>query len=64
MGNRFAIRLRAMASLLDNGVREEKKRLILQNVEQVKAKGFPNCFGVQRFGKGMKNFWEAEEVLC
>ncbi|MDR3169083.1 MAG: tRNA pseudouridine(13) synthase TruD [Candidatus Peribacteria bacterium] len=63
-GNRFAIRLCASASSLDGGVRAEKKNLILQNVEQVKAKGFPNCFGVQRFGKGMKNFWEAKEVLC
>ncbi|MDR0607118.1 MAG: tRNA pseudouridine(13) synthase TruD [Candidatus Peribacteria bacterium] len=57
-GNRFEVRLRAREA-----VGAEKKNLIVQNAEQVKIKGFPNCFGFQRFGKGMKNFREAKEVI-
>ena len=57
-GNQFFVRLRALQE-----VAEEKKNLIAQNIEKLKEKGFPNCFGAQRFGKGSKNFWEAKEVM-
>jgi hypothetical protein len=77
VGNRFEVRLRAKPhpalratfpskgeeqSLLDE-MWKEKKKLIEENIEKVKKKGFPNCFGYQRFGKGYKNFWEAKEVI-
>jgi tRNA(Glu) U13 pseudouridine synthase TruD len=44
-------------------VSEEKKNLIQQNIETIQVKGFPNCFGSQRFGKKNKNFWEAKGLM-
>ncbi|MDR2415794.1 MAG: tRNA pseudouridine(13) synthase TruD [Candidatus Peribacteria bacterium] len=38
-GNTFILRLRAVQP-----IEEEKKKLIKQNIEKVKTKGFPNCF--------------------
>lgn len=58
IGNRFEMRLRAKGP-----TSIESKNLIEANIEKVKKKGFPNCFGYQRFGKGYKNFWEAKEIV-
>ena len=44
-------------------VGEEKKNLIISNIAKIQEKGFPNCFGSQRFGKRNKNFWEAKSVI-
>lgn len=71
-GNRFVVRLRKVdchVRKVDCHVavaprNDEIHNLIEQNIERVKVKGFPNCFEYQRFGKGMKNFWEAKKILC
>jgi tRNA(Glu) U13 pseudouridine synthase TruD len=57
-GNKFFIRLSATESVAD-----EQKKLITENIHTLQTKGFPNCFGAQRFGKGNKNFWEAKQVM-
>jgi tRNA(Glu) U13 pseudouridine synthase TruD len=43
-GNKFSVRLKALS-----GVSEEQKKQIVENIEKIKDKGFPNCFGSQRF---------------
>jgi tRNA pseudouridine13 synthase len=69
VGNRFEVRLRATGAMRDgdelsrSALLDSRKALIEQNVKNIQAKGFPNCFGYQRFGKRMKNFWEAKKVL-
>jgi tRNA pseudouridine13 synthase len=57
-GNKFSIRLRATQP-----VSLEQKNLIEQHIEKIQEKGFPNCFGSQRFGKKNKNFTEAKEFF-
>jgi tRNA(Glu) U13 pseudouridine synthase TruD len=56
--NKFKIRLCARQN-----VSEEIKNQIENNVEKIIEKWFPNCFGMQRFGKWKKNFYEAKERL-
>lgn len=56
--NKFKIRLRARGNITT-----EIKNLIENNIQKVSEKWFPNCFGMQRFGKWKKNFYEAKERL-
>ena len=56
--NKFRIRLRARQNIL-----EEIKNQIDNNVEKIIERWFPNCFGMQRFGKWKKNFYEAKDRL-
>ena len=56
--NKFKIRLRARQN-----VSEEIKNQIEDNVQKIIERWFPNCFGMQRFGKWKKNFYEAKERL-
>lgn len=56
--NRFEIRLRARQN-----ISKEIKDQIENNVERIIEKWFPNCFGMQRFGKWKKNFYEAKDRL-
>lgn len=57
-GNRFVITLRAIKSI-DDSVKEQ----IIKYLTPIQQHGFPNCFGTQRFGKGMRNFHRAKEVI-
>ncbi|GHW02479.1 tRNA pseudouridine synthase D [candidate division SR1 bacterium] len=63
-GNNFEIRLRSTQKATDDKPNPEIKSFLEQNIAKIKSKGFPNCFGQQRFGKGFKNFREAREILC
>ena len=56
--NKFEIRLRARQN-----ISKEIKSQIENNVERIIERWFPNCFGMQRFGKWKKNFYEAKERL-
>ncbi len=56
--NKFKIRLRARGNITT-----EIKNLIENNIQKVLEKWFPNCFGMQRFGKWKKNFYEAKDRL-
>ena len=56
--NKFEIRLRARQH-----ISKEIKNQIENNVEKIIEKWFPNCFGMQRFGKWKKNFYEAKDRL-
>ena len=56
--NKFKIRLRARGNITT-----EIKNLIENNIQKVSEKWFPNCFGMQRFGKWKKNFYEAKDRL-
>ena len=56
--NKFKIRLCARQN-----VSEEIKNQIENNVQKIIERWFPNCFGMQRFGKWKKNFYEAKERL-
>ena len=56
--NKFEIRLRARQN-----ISKEIKNQIENNVERITEKWFPNCFGMQRFGKWKKNFYEAKDRL-
>ena len=56
--NKFEIRLRARQH-----ISKEIKSQIENNVEKIIEKWFPNCFGMQRFGKWKKNFYEAKDRL-
>ena len=56
--NKFKIRLRARQN-----VSEEIKNQIEGNVGKIIERWFPNCFGMQRFGKWKKNFYEAKDRL-
>ena len=56
--NRFEIRLCARQN-----ISKEIKNQIENNVEKIIEKWFPNCFGMQRFGKWKKNFYEAKDHL-
>ena len=56
--NKFEIRLRARQN-----ISKEIKNQIENNVEKIIEKWFPNCFGMQRFGKWKKNFYEAKDYL-
>ena len=56
--NKFKIRLRARQNIL-----KEIKNQIEDNVQKIIERWFPNCFGMQRFGKWKKNFYEAKERL-
>ena len=58
MGNKFEIRLRARQD-----ISKEIKSQIENNVQKIIEKWFPNCFWMQRFGKGKKNFYEAKDRL-
>lgn len=54
-GNHFEIRLRKREELPD-----EKKQTLELKLEKSKKIWFPNAFGIQRFGKGNKNFKKAK----
>jgi len=56
--NKFEIRLRARQN-----ISKEIKNQIENNVQKIIKKWFPNCFGMQRFGKWKKNFYEAKDRL-
>jgi len=56
--NNFKIRLRARQKISD-----EIKNQIENNVQKIRERWFPNCFGMQRFGKWKKNFYEAKDRL-
>ena len=56
--NKFQIRLRARQN-----ISKEIKNQIENNVQKIIEKWFPNCFGMQRFGKWKKNFYEAKDRL-
>lgn len=56
--NGFEIRLRAKQN-----ISKEIKNQIENNVQKIIEKWFPNCFGMQRFGKWKKNFYEAKDRL-
>ena len=56
--NKFKIRLRARGNITT-----EIKSQIENNVQKIIEKWFPNCFGMQRFGKWKKNFYEAKDRL-
>ena len=56
--NKFKIRLRARQNVSD-----EIKSKIENNVQKIRERWFPNCFGMQRFGKWKKNFYEAKDRL-
>ena len=56
--NKFKIRLRARQNISD-----EIKNQIENNVQRIRESWFPNCFGMQRFGKWKKNFYEAKNRL-
>ena len=56
--NKFKICLRARQN-----VSEEIKSQIENNVKKIVERWFPNCFGMQRFGKWKKNFYEAKDRL-
>ena len=56
--NRFEIRLRAKQN-----ISKEIKNQIEDNVQKIIERWFPNCFGMQRFGKWKKNFYEAKDRL-
>ena len=56
--NKFEIRLRARQN-----ISKEIKNQIENNVQKIIDKWFPNCFGMQRFGKWKKNFYEAKDHL-
>ena len=56
--NKFKIRLCARQN-----ISKEIKNQIENNVQKIIEKWFPNCFGMQRFGKWKKNFYEAKDRL-
>jgi tRNA pseudouridine13 synthase len=56
--NRFVIYLRAVKK-----IDETIKGQIAKYLEPIQQHGFPNCFGTQRFGKGMRNFHRAKEII-
>ena len=56
--NKFEILLRARQN-----ISKEIKNQIENNIQKVSEKWFPNCFGMQRFGKWKKNFYEAKDRL-
>ena len=57
-GNRFTITLRA-GKAVDVNIKEQ----IAQYLQPIQQHGFPNCFGTQRFGKGMRNFHRAKAII-
>lgn len=56
--NKFQIRLRVKQE-----ISQEIKNQIEFNVNKICEKWFPNCFGMQRFWKWKKNFYEAKDRL-
>lgn len=56
--NNFEVCLRARQNISD-----EVKGQIENNVQKICERWFPNCFGMQRFGKWNKNFYEAKDRL-
>ncbi len=56
--NKFEIRLRARQN-----ISKEIKNQIENNVQKIIERWFPNCFGMQRFWKWKKNFYEAKDRL-
>lgn len=59
-GNRFRIVVKFLGKSLEE---KDVMSIIKKNIEKVKKIWFPNAFGWQRFGKWMKNFWTAKEIL-
>ena len=56
--NKFEIRLRARQN-----ISKEVKSQIENNMQKIIERWFPNCFGMQRFWKWKKNFYEAKDRL-
>ena len=56
--NKFKIRLRARQKISN-----EIKSQVENNVQKIRERWFPNCFGMQRFWKWKKNFYEAKNRL-
>jgi len=57
-GNRFVITLRATKNI-DDTVKEQ----IAKYLAPIQTQWFPNCFGMQRFGKGMRNYKRAKDII-
>ena len=53
-GNRFSLRIRQL---------EADQTLLLQRLQQICEQGVPNYFGAQRFGRGMQNLVQAEQLF-
>ncbi|HEY1991335.1 MAG TPA: tRNA pseudouridine(13) synthase TruD [Gammaproteobacteria bacterium] len=53
-GNRFRLVLRDLSAPVD---------MLLPRLESIKARGVPNYFGMQRFGRGAANIGKAEAAL-
>ena len=56
--NKFIICLRARKK-----IDREIKNCIENNIQKIIERWFPNCFGMQRFWKKTKNFYEAKDRL-
>lgn len=56
--NNFSITLRAHKKV-DGKI----KKHIKENLAAIGQTGFPNCFGTQRFGRGMRNFHRAKDIF-
>jgi len=57
-GNRFVIRMRAQG-----GVSDQLKKSIGKQLSFINHNGFANFFGIQRFGKGIRNYKRAVSVF-
>lgn len=57
-GNAFHITLRANQKI--NSIHKQE---IITQLTNIQKKWFPNCFGVQRFGKGMRNYQRARDII-
>jgi len=57
-GNAFTVTLRAKKPLS-----AEQKKLLEKNITTIRNYGFPNCFGVQRFGKWLRNYKRAAAIF-
>jgi tRNA(Glu) U13 pseudouridine synthase TruD len=56
--NQFTITLKAK-----NKAEPAIKKMIEAERKKINERGFPNCFGIQRFGPGNKNYHKATELL-
>lgn len=57
-GNKFTVTLRAKKPITT-----DIKKIIEKNITTIRNYGFPNCFGVQRFGKGLRNYKRAAAIF-
>lgn len=62
VGNRFKINLQQITAADDSSL-ESLKQAVEKNLEQIKERGVPNYFGLQRFGRGGGNMDQALAML-